>query len=75
MNNWLRNPLGLFVFIIVVAAMIAVVYVMLGVFGIAVPAWVVHIFWICFCAFIGVAALTFLASLLGGWWKNPPPGP
>ncbi len=53
------------VIIIVIAAAIAITYVVLGQMGVAIPDWVVKIFWICCLAFVGVAALYFLFSMVG----------
>jgi hypothetical protein len=49
--------------IIVIAAIVGVVVIMLRVFQVSIPPWVIQIFWICLAAAIGVAAVLFLASL------------
>ena len=71
--NFLKDPLRFFIFVVVVAAMAAVVWVALTHFGIVIPAWIVTIFWICVGTAIVVGALAFLASLLG-LRIGPPPG-
>jgi ABC-type multidrug transport system permease subunit len=53
---------------VVVAAMLAVVYVVLGAMGVVIPAFVVTIFWILFVAALGVVAVKFLLSL---WSRGP----
>jgi len=49
--------------LVLVIAIVAVVYVMLQVTGIAIPAWVLTLLWICLAAFIAIAAIRFLARL------------
>lgn len=49
--------------VIVVAAIVAVVYVGLGKMGVAIPPWVVSIFWILVVAFICIAAIRLLMSM------------
>lgn len=71
--NLIKDPLRLLIFVVVLAAMVAVVWVAMTHFGIIIPGFVITIFWICVCAFIVVGALVFLASLLG-WRMGPPPG-
>ena len=48
--------------IIAVAAAVGVLYVALSVFGVAIPGWVVTIFWICICAIIAAGAVKFIFS-------------
>lgn len=49
--------------IVIIAAVVAVCYVALNQFGIAIPPWVVRIFWILCCAVVAVFAIRFLLSL------------
>ncbi len=51
------------IFIIIIAALIAVVIVVLRVFGYTIPQWVWAIIAICIAALIGVAAVRFLMGL------------
>ena len=53
------------VFIIIIAAAIAITYVILGQMGVAIPDWVIRIFWILVLAFVGIAALVFLFRMAG----------
>lgn len=52
--------------IIAVAAAVGVLYVALGVFGVAIPPWVVTIFWICIAAVVAAAAVKFIFSSSSG---------
>lgn len=54
---------GIIIDVIIIAACIAVLYDMYGVFGIRIPPWVVRIFWICLAAAIGIIAIRFILSL------------
>jgi hypothetical protein len=49
--------------IIIVAAVIAVMYVALNQFGITIPPWAVRIFWILVVAVVAILAIRFLLSL------------
>jgi hypothetical protein len=49
--------------VVIIAACVGVVYVALQEFGVAIPPWVVRIFWICLCAVVAVLAIRFLLSL------------
>lgn len=49
--------------IVVVAACIGIVFVVLRVFGVSIPQWVVQIFWICVAAVVAIMAIRFVASL------------
>ncbi len=51
------------IMIIILAAVIAVMYVVLGRMGVAIPAWVIQIFWILVVAVVGIMAIKFLLSL------------
>ena len=48
------------IWIVIVAAIVAVVYVALDKFGITIPDWVVKIFWILVVAFVIVMAIRLL---------------
>lgn len=49
--------------IVVIAAAVALVYVALRQFGVAVPAWVVQVFWIVVIAIVVIAAIRFVLTL------------
>lgn len=64
--NYPTTVAGWAIWVVIVAAIIAVVYLALTQFGIVIPAWVVTVFWILVVAAVLVAAIKFLASLGGG---------
>ncbi len=49
--------------IIIIAAIVAVVYVALGKMGVGIPAWVTSIFWILIVAFVCIAAIRLLMNM------------
>jgi hypothetical protein len=49
--------------IIVIAACVGILYVALQQFGVAIPGFVVRIFWICVCAALAIIAIRFLLGL------------
>jgi limonene-1,2-epoxide hydrolase len=49
--------------IVAIAAVAALVYVALRKFEIAIPGWVVQVFWICVVAFVIIMAIRFVANL------------
>ncbi len=51
------------VMIIVIAACVGIMYVALKVFGVGIPEWAVHIFWIVVVAFVAIVAIRFILSL------------
>ena len=53
----------LLIMVIVIAACIGILYVALQQFGVAIPRFVVLIFWIVVCAFVAIAAIRFVASM------------
>lgn len=57
---------GWAIFLVIIAAICAVVWVAVTAFGIVIPGWVVTIFWILVVAVVVIAAIRFLASLGGG---------
>ncbi len=57
---------GWAIWVVICLAIVAAVYVAANAFGIAIPVWVVTLFWICVAAAIVVAVIRFLASLGGG---------
>ena len=52
------------IIIVVVAAVIAMVWVALRQFGIAIPQWVIQIFWIILVAFVVILGIKFVAGML-----------
>jgi hypothetical protein len=48
---------------IIIAAIVAVVYVILNRMGIQIPSWVVTLFWIIVAAVVGILVVRFLMSL------------
>lgn len=46
--------------IIIFAAIIGIMYVALGVFGVAIPTWAIHILWIVVVAVVAIIAVKFL---------------
>lgn len=56
------------ILIVIVAAIIAVVWIALTQFGIIIPSWVVKVFWILVLTVVIIAAIKFLAGL-----NNSPP--
>lgn len=61
--NYPTTISGWAIWLVIAAAICAVVYVALTTFGIGIPAWVVTVFWILVVAVVIVAAIKFLASL------------
>ncbi len=51
------------VFVVVVAAIVALVYIALRQFGVAIPAWVQQVFWVCVVAFVIIVAIRFVAGM------------
>lgn len=51
------------ILIVVIAAVVALVYVALNQFGVAIPGWVVQIFWIIVVAFCVIAAIRLVAGM------------
>jgi hypothetical protein len=50
--------------IIAIAAIVAILYVILGKMGVAIPDWVVQIFWILVLAAVGILAVKFVMGLI-----------
>lgn len=51
------------ILIVVVAAIVALVYVALKQFGVGIPPWVVQVFWIIVVAFVVILSIKLVASL------------
>jgi hypothetical protein len=57
--------LQLCVFIIVIAAAIAIVFIIMRQMGVAIPPFIVQIMWVLLAVFVGVFALYFLFNMVG----------
>lgn len=53
----------LLILVVIIAACVGILYVALQQFGVAIPRFVVLIFWIVVCAFVAIAAIRFVASM------------
>jgi len=51
------------IFIVILAAVVALVLVALKQFGIEIPEWVKHVLWICVIALVIILAIRFVMSL------------
>lgn len=51
------------ILIVIIAAIVALVYVALNKFGVTIPDWVVKIFWILVVAFVVIAAIRLVMSM------------
>lgn len=60
---WGYSIVHVAIFIVIVAAIAALVYVALRQFGIAVPGWVQNVFWIVCVAVVVIIAIKIVASL------------
>ncbi len=49
--------------IIIIAAVIAVMYIALRQFGVGIPPWVIQIFWVVVVAFVAIFAIRLLMSM------------
>lgn len=63
----IRWPAGwsvaeLAIVVVIVAAVVALVYVALREFGVGIPAWVQQVFWILVVAFVVIVAIRFVAG-------------
>lgn len=61
MATWSVGELA--ILIVVVAAVVALVYVALQQFGVAIPAWVQSVFWILVVAFVVIAAIRLVMGM------------
>ncbi len=51
------------IYVVIIAALVALVFVALRQFGIQIPAWVVQVFWILVVAFVVILAIRLLLSM------------
>ncbi len=49
--------------VVAVAALVALVYIATAAFGIAIPGWVIQVFWVLFVAFVIIGAIKLIASM------------
>jgi hypothetical protein len=61
-----RTIAGWAIWLVILIAIVAAVYVAANAFGVAIPSWVVTLFWICIAAVIVIGVIRFLASLGSG---------
>ncbi len=61
MSGWTVERIA--IAIIIVAALVAIVYVGLRVFKVQVPEWLIHIVWICIVAVVCIVAIKFVSQL------------
>ena len=57
---------GWAIYLVILLAVLAVVYVAANAFGLPIPPWLITLVWICVAAAIVVGVLMFLGSLGGG---------
>lgn len=60
-QNW--GFVDLAIFVVIVAAIVALVYVALRQFGITIPQWVQTVFWIVVVAFVIIFAIRLVAGM------------
>jgi hypothetical protein len=53
---------GIAILIIIVAAIVAIVFVACRAMGVSIPGWVVHVFWIVVIAVVCILAIKFLVG-------------
>lgn len=51
------------IYVVIIAAVVALVFVALRQFGIAIPGWVAQIFWILVVAFVVILAIRFVLTM------------
>ncbi len=51
------------IMIVIIAAVVALVYVALSQFGVSIPEWVKHVFWIIVVAFVVIFAIRLVMSM------------
>jgi hypothetical protein len=55
--------LGWIIWLIIIIAAVGVLYVVIGVAGVTIPAWIITIGWILAVAFVAIAAIKFLSRM------------
>jgi hypothetical protein len=61
-----RTIAGWAIWLVILIAIVAAVYVAANAFGVVIPSWVVTLFWICIAAVVVIGVIRFLASLGSG---------
>jgi hypothetical protein len=61
-----RTIAGWAIWLVILIAVVAAVYVGAGAMGVAIPRWVVTLFWIVIAAVVVIGVIRFLASLGSG---------
>lgn len=61
MTGWTVKDIA--IAIVIIAAVVALVYIALRKFGVKIPEWVVQVFWVCVVAVVIIFAIEFVASL------------
>lgn len=51
------------VWVVIIAAVVAIVFVALRVFKVEIPQWVIHIFWIVVVAFVAIFAIRLVSQM------------
>lgn len=62
-NAWGWSFVDIAIFVVVVAAVVALVYVALRQFGVSIPGWVQNVFWIVVVAFVVIVAIRLVAGM------------
>jgi hypothetical protein len=62
----IASPAGLAIWIIIVAAVAAIVWVALRTMGVAIPGWVMQVFWILVVAVVCILTIKFLVGRFDG---------
>ncbi len=63
MENWSFKQVV--IGIVIIAGLVALVYIALGQLGVAIPLWVIQVFWVLLVVVVIVAAIKFLFYLWG----------
>jgi hypothetical protein len=61
-----RTIAGWAIWLVILIAIVAAVYVAAQAFGIVIPSWIITLFWICVAAMVVIGVIRFLASLGSG---------
>lgn len=60
---WGLSVVDLAIYVVIIAAVVALVYVALRQFGIGIPEWVKQVFWIVVVAFVVIVAIKLVAGM------------
>lgn len=61
LRNWSFTEIAIAV--VIIAAIVALVYVALRQFNVTIPQWVIHVFWIVVVAVVVILAIKFVSQL------------